>query len=769
MQRKESAARGRLRAVLAPKGGVRAQLIAILLTLTLLATSLTGWMIYERAADQLIEDAWTQNQALLETALAAVNRQIEQMRSFSWQLSNHNKIVTLLYARDQTPENILVKRDLIDLLQGMKAFSDTLSDIGIYLPVSNRLVTAESSYRTEEYFARLSDAALTDITRVREAAGGSALSAYVGRYNMERIISRDDVLLFVTDLPVGRKSALGFAFFQLRVDKLRALLPGGGMGTLLLTDATGEPLTSESLELRAICRLAQTTDEARLTYQGQEYGVLQAETDEKGLRCMAVAPYSTLLTRATEMRSTTMLVMGACIAMCLLASVWATRRLYRPIEGLMDTLVQLGHALPEKGERNEFALLGDALHMVSEQNRRLRLSNRQINRLLKNRLLNDLMEGRLNAEGSPSLREAGVTLEYASAQVAVIELDTDAHGLRRLSEALGQDAADWVEGQRQYGAYGALEVWCALREDRRLLVLFNIDAKHPHPEVIYDYLTRCHDALQAHVPCRIGVGRAYRLIMASNSLVDAMLALRSDARDGVRLAEEANEPPDTEYTLAAEQQLMNQAMSGQKDEVRQLLWELCEPEERADERRSPVVIPESLVQALLFTARRVARQADVEPIYLESLQREGLRARDLPREERTLEKVRDVFFAVMDGVRESRGTQDERLYGRLLEYIRTEYMHDISLDTASAALSLSPSYIGLIFRRAGGASFARTVTEVRVTEAKRLLRQTELNVREIGERVGLGNQNTFIRVFKKAEGVTPGQFRLVETTMDSHN
>ncbi|MDD3335831.1 MAG: helix-turn-helix domain-containing protein [Eubacteriales bacterium] len=749
---------------------VKPQLVALLIGIALIATLTTGWLIYESAAKELIDDAWRQSQTLLETARTAINRQSEQICSFSWQLSNNAKVVPLLYAREQTPENILNKRDLIDLLQGMKAFSNTLADIGLYLPVSGQVVTAESSYHMEDYFSRLSDGAFEALQQVRHAAAGTALCNYVGLYEIQRIISRDQVLLFVSDLPIGQRSALGFAFFHLKVDKLQALLPPSESGAILLTDSTGTPLLSnvENERFDAICRLTAGHSATKLNYEGQDYSVMQTETDINGLYCTSVIPYQNILAHADEMRRTAMVVMCVCLLICMAASLWATKKLYAPIASTMSRLEQLGHSLPWRADQNEFVLLGDALRMISDQNRELTLSNRQFKRILKNRLLGDFIEGRLQDAQKAILQEAGISLPYSSAQVAVI--DMDAHGARRVSEGLHTDIADWVEHQQGKGNYGALEVWCSQREDGKLLVLFNIEVGHPHPESLYDYLGQCFHMFSAYAPVRICVGRAYNLSDASSSLIDAMIALCGKmpaGKEGVLPAEDVSIPPDTEYSLAMEQQLTNYAMSLQTDKVNTLLDELCKA--GTDENASTPVLRENLVQALLFTARRTARQAGVEAIFLQSIERENLQTGDLPLSASLLERIRRVFTSVIQAVGQSRTNQDEHLYQKLYNYIETHYTSDISLDTASAALGLSPSYIGLIFRRVGETSFARAVTETRVSRAKELLKTTDLTVYEIGRRVGVDNQNTFIRIFKKLEGVTPGQYRIAKLSIHEQN
>ena len=65
--------------------------------------------------------------------------------------------------------------------------------------------------------------------------------------------------------------------------------------------------------------------------------------------------------------------------------------------------------------------------------------------------------------------------------------------------------------------------------------------------------------------------------------------------------------------------------------------------------------------------------------------------------------------------------------------------------------------------------FGAVVTDIRMDETKKLLRTTDLTLREIGQRVGIENQNTLIRTFKKAEGITPGQYRMSNQSMDSQN
>ncbi len=743
---------------------VQLQMLVLLLIFTLLATLLTGWIIYNRTSDQVIRDTWQQQEALIRSACSAVNREIEQIRTFSWQLHNDNGVQRYLHLTEETPNSILVKRDIIEKLQQMKAFSNTMADIGIYAEGPGIIITGESSYRAADYYSRIDGITQQEMEEKRSVPGTVALSRYAGSAIVSRILSTEPVLVFVSSLPLNTQTGESYAFFHLNTEKLYACLPESDAGKLLLTDAVGSPvLMADAEDTREICRQYMQDPQNRIKYNGNEYGVLGLETAAAGLYCMAVVPYSELLKPSLRLRDVVMLVMGSCMVIGLLAAVLASKRLYAPLERLIGNVRQMCHSLPEETRGNEYKILDDAIHTITAENHELTLSNREVNRLLKNRLLNDWMEGRLKGSIADTLGKAGVVLPYDRVQVAVAEMSP--RDLERLEAGIGGNIADRMEELASSEDRGPMNVWCARRTDGRILVLFNIDARHPAPENIYQYLQTCREKIFEGHTCAIGVGRAYEKDRISDSLVDAMLALRSGEEKNreISFAEEIPEIPNTEYTLTAEQQLINQLLSGRGKEASALVRMLCSPEEGNAVPRT------ELVRALLFTVRRAARQANMEEQMEAILQECGFQPDRMPAAADTEERLCRVVTELVGCMNMDVSSQEEKHYARLTEYIRDGFMRDISLDSAGEALDMSPSYIGLIFRKVGGTSFLKYLTDIRMEEAKRLLRTTDLTLREVGLRVGIENQNTLIRTFKKAEGITPGQYRVANQAIHSQN
>lgn len=102
----------------------------------------------------------------------------------------------------------------------------------------------------------------------------------------------------------------------------------------------------------------------------------------------------------------------------------------------------------------------------------------------------------------------------------------------------------------------------------------------------------------------------------------------------------------------------------------------------------------------------------------------------------------------------------ETIMERTKKLIEERYAQDLSLQLAADQLGISPSYLSELIKQHWGETFIAYVTRYRIDKAKSLLLKTELNIADIATEIGYGNATHLIRVFKKSEGMTPGEFRL---------
>lgn len=105
------------------------------------------------------------------------------------------------------------------------------------------------------------------------------------------------------------------------------------------------------------------------------------------------------------------------------------------------------------------------------------------------------------------------------------------------------------------------------------------------------------------------------------------------------------------------------------------------------------------------------------------------------------------------------GSRSPTYSEKAMNWIEEHLDEEIRVDSLARALHLTPNYLSSLFQREVGCSLSDYVTARRISTAKRLLIETDLQVKEITEQLGLKNVSYFCQIFKKQTGITPFQFK----------
>ena len=101
----------------------------------------------------------------------------------------------------------------------------------------------------------------------------------------------------------------------------------------------------------------------------------------------------------------------------------------------------------------------------------------------------------------------------------------------------------------------------------------------------------------------------------------------------------------------------------------------------------------------------------------------------------------------------------EQLIDRVIRYVKTYHTRNITIDDVCQRFFCSRSHISHSFKKHTGKSFREYLTDLRIDDARSLLRYSGLSVTEIASSVGFGDSNYFSNLFKKKTGYSPLSYR----------
>ena len=97
---------------------------------------------------------------------------------------------------------------------------------------------------------------------------------------------------------------------------------------------------------------------------------------------------------------------------------------------------------------------------------------------------------------------------------------------------------------------------------------------------------------------------------------------------------------------------------------------------------------------------------------------------------------------------------------RVLEFISAHLSDEIRLETLASIAGMSRHHFCELFRRSTGVSPHQYVIGQRVERGKRMLRDTDLSILEIGLATGFADQSHFTKTFRRMARVTPRDYRI---------
>lgn len=136
--------------------------------------------------------------------------------------------------------------------------------------------------------------------------------------------------------------------------------------------------------------------------------------------------------------------------------------------------------------------------------------------------------------------------------------------------------------------------------------------------------------------------------------------------------------------------------------------------------------------------------------------------------------VKSLFLNIIASIMEDRfspsGAQKDHYHIKTIhhaiEYMQIHYTKDLNTTVLSKHYGLSAKYFGALFKEVTGITMNDYLLVIRLENAKKLLLTSNQTIEQLSRNVGIHDVYYFTKLFKRAEGITPGKYRRMLTNED---
>ncbi|GFZ90582.1 hypothetical protein GCM10008018_41160 [Paenibacillus marchantiophytorum] len=483
-----------------------------------------------------------------------------------------------------------------------------------------------------------------------------------------------------------------------------------------------------------------------------------------------VVPTAQFLTVVRQTQTIFYVIVVSVLLLGIGLSLFLARQHYKPIKRLLDS-VRKNPSSEVHRQNNELGWLSEAFEHMNLENNDLRSHLRTKSAAWKEKILADLIKGNVRSreELDELTGKAGMQLAYERFAVLLIRID-DYRNFEKTNTAIIQNVLKYSimnvaeEISMELGHGYAID----LTENRGVALLVGIKAEedaeceemlHEAAEKIRDFFERLfpftvtlgiselfHHVLDMPVYYRQAVETSHRRFLEGNNLV----LLYQDAP-----MEEANSH--YEFMDEAAAKLIKAIKLGDRELASTVIAEEIQAMRGSDLASGAA---QALCQGLIMAVLKLAKEISREEQDRDS--DEMLQAFVFE----TVEEFERIFLRYCIRFADEMGRKKEsrnfELRDKIVDYVAQHYA-DVTLNSNQIAdtFAVSPSYLSRYFKNQTGTTLSDYVEEIRMNQAKELLQARSMSVKEIVERVGYLDQSHFIRKFKKREGITPQQYKLL--------
>lgn len=746
------------------------------LLLSYLVTVLVPTLIIVSVYAYTIQDELTtQFKQSSEESMQRVSGQIEtvinQINDFSLQLSFLPNLNTFL--RDQGGYSMYDYYQLKEQLRNQIVPNKLFYSAYVYAPASGKIITtSEGLFDSRAFYDQ-------DAVEQMLRHAGDSFWYQVRKRPAESFWSTDaeedsEFVTFYKSIPLTAPKPLGTLVINIPKDRFGSTVYNLNAGVDELTwilDGDGKVLFSQQSEERNAALTKRIGRESEspspgmsiVRYDGQSYFINSQPVKSNGWTIVHLIPYKSFLAQLVDKLSHLSLIVLSVFAIGLVVSYVFAVKMYIPWRKMLDVLSgsaadkRFHDRLGETAGSDEYSIVSGAID-------RMLHTIKQNEPVVKDHLISDILQNNVPDKETIPLRleQLGISFPRRGFVVIVSDFDPICPETERADDSqrkLVMFSLISETLQKSFPAEGTI------LDGSKLGFIVNVDADRLDGDM-KARIGACFEEMNAmareqlNVSLLLCVGEVCDVSSIHASYEHIRRELNYKAVMGgsevLFVGDRQDESPFA-YPISMQKQLIHTIVSLNRDKAEQCIGALFEQyiynSKYSHEKLQGMVtvLMGSIVNELLKEGYDIWSLNEVAGLS---------KLNDC----RNNDELRQFMSAHIGRVIAFLQAWQDRKHtnwhvAKAIEYMERHFARNISIGDIAEHVGVSSGHLSRTFKAETGKSMLEHLTEYRMTKSKELLVSRNDSLNEISQALGYNDVQSFIRFFKKYEGVTPGEYR----------
>ncbi|WP_159887309.1 helix-turn-helix domain-containing protein [Paenibacillus puerhi] len=656
----------------------------------------------------------------------------------------------------------------MSLLNSMQVLIQDVDNVYLYRPDKRLVISPNAGMKGEEMLpAHIREAVslnpsgvwidhALDSSLVRE---GFHRITYVRRIHASNSSSDGYLLLNLNDTAFFRV----FSNMQLGSRELLIVTPSGN----IFSNGGSALLPNQLRQYEFIDQLMKSDINEMLLQEqvaGRSMFITSLRSSYNGWKYVTIIPYSDLTRYLDGIKQTTFLICFLLVVISAVSAGLFSKGWYRPLQSLVDLIKNKSGPVEFHRNQSEFAVIRNYFESLQKSNELLDKQIKESMPLLRVNFIQNLLSEPFHSSMTDRAKYYDIPLKHAYYTVICVELDNMRghteqdinlfyYAVANISREVTSHHAEGIV-IRMYSGHIAILINHAAEEDSLLVDLKSVSFR------VAEEIRNVSENL-LHITVTMGIGRSYEgLAQVRASYCQALEALEYQliAGSGRVLFIEQIKPgaASFSYPYEIEQQIVTHLKMANLASIHSFIDEFNQA--LKTEVANSEYVRQSFAQLIAVSLRSLFELDSNFPQLHEYNLYQHLN--ELNTSEKIVHWLKtEVYPPIVEHIHNRMVHRNHGTIQMTLDHIHRYYDTDLSLTLFADMVSMPVSQFSYMFKEEMGINFSEYLISHRMEKARELLEQTDTRISDIAEKLRYNNSQNFIRIFKKMNGMTPGEYR----------